>query len=319
MIEAVAGIDIGGTFTKFGIIDKKGLCLKANSFATGSYSDVDKFQKHLYEEIQTMKSSLNKRISLKGVGVGAPNGNYHRGTIESPPNLNWKGVIPFAEKFKKYFPEIPVVLTHDAKAAALGEMLYGGAKNMNNFIVITLGTGLGSAFVANGRLIYGHNGLAGELGHVNVKRNGRLCRCGNRGCLETYVSATGLKRTFSQLLKSKSGKSNLRNLSSEEMTSEMIYNEARKGDVLALEAFSMTGEILGFKLADAVAITNPQAIFITGGLARAGELIFKPARKSLEKNLFSVFRGKVELLPSKLKGENKSVLGAAALIWKELN
>lgn len=319
MIDAVVGIDIGGTFTKFGIVDKKGECLAAKSFSTTSYGDVDEFQKHLYVEIQAMKNSLNKKINLKGVGVGAPNGNYYRGTIEYPPNLDWKGIIAFAGKFKKYFPGIPIVLTNDAKAAALGEMLYGGARKMKNFIVITLGTGLGSAFVANGQLIYGHDGLAGELGHVNVKQNGRICRCGNRGCLETYVSATGLKKTFFQLLKSRSGKSKLRNLSLGELTSEMICNEAKKGDVLALEAFSITGEILGRKLSDVVAITNPEAIFLLGGLARAGELLFKPVLESLEKNLFPVFRGKVKVLPSKLKGKNSAILGAGALVWNEIN
>jgi len=317
MIEAVAGIDIGGTFTKFGIIDKKGLCLAANSFVTVSYGEVDKFQKHLYDEIQAMMNSLNKKIILKGIGVGAPNGNYRHGTIEYPPNLKWKGIIPFAGKFKKYFPDIPIVLTNDAKAAALGEMFYGGAIEMKNFVVITLGTGLGSAFVIDGQLVYGHDGLAGELGHVNVKPNGRNCRCGNKGCLETYVSATGIKRTFFHLLKLKSGKSNLRNLSFRELTPEMIFNEAKKDDVLAQEAFSITGEILGRKLADAVAITNPQAIFIMGGLAQAGKLIFDPAKQSMEKSLFPIYRGKVKLLPSKLKGRNTAILGAGALAWRE--
>ncbi len=316
MIKAAMGIDIGGTFTKFGVVDEQGLCLGTNFFNTILYRDVDSFQKHLYEEIQIMIHSLDKNINIRGVGIGAPNGNYFRGTIEHAPNLHWQGIIPFVKKFRKYFPDIPVVLTNDAKAAAIGEMVYGGAKKMKNFVVITLGTGLGSAFVMDGRLIYGHDGRAGELGHVNVRQNGRLCRCGNRGCLETYVSTTGIKKTFSNLLRTKSGKSDLSNISFEELTSEMIYDEARNGNTLALEAFSMTGKILGMKLSEVVAIMNPEAIFLLGGLARAGKFIFEPTLRSFEKNLSPVFRGKVKLLPSKLKEKNAAILGAAALVQK---
>ena len=319
MIKAVVGIDIGGTSTKFGIVDRKGQCLGVNSIATGRYRDFDKFSKNLYREIQNLIESLGKDINIKGIGVGAPNANYYRGTIENPPNLNWKGIVPFVKKFKKYFLNMPVVLTNDANAAALGEMFYGGAKNMKNFIVITIGTGLGSAFIVDGKLVYGHDGLAGELGHVNVEQNGRICRCGNKGCLEAYISATGIKRTFLNLLYVRSEKSDLRHVSFNELTSKMIYDAARKGDVIALEAFAVTGEILGVKLSDVVAITNPEAIFILGGLAQAGDLILKPTRQFMEKNLFHVFRGKVKILPSKLKGGNVAVLGAGALAWKELN
>jgi glucokinase len=319
MIKAVVGIDIGGTSTKFGIVDRKGQCLGVNSIATGRYRDFDKFAENLNREIQDMIESLGKDINITGVGVGAPNANYYRGTIENPPNLNWKGIVPFVKKFKKYFLNIPVVLTNDAHAAALGEMFYGGAKNMKNFVVITLGTGLGSAFIIDGKLVYGHDGLAGELGHVNVEQNGRICRCGNKGCLEAYVSATGIKRTFFNLLCARSEKSDLRHVSFNELTSKMIYDAARKGDVIALEAFAITGEVLGVKLSDVVAITNPEAIFILGGVAQAGNLVFKPTRQFMEKNLFPVFRGKVNILPSKLKGKNAAVLGAGALAWKELN
>jgi len=319
MINAAVGIDIGGTFTKFGIVDERGFCLATDFFGTGLYRDVDAFQKHLYEEIQIMARSLNKKIYIRGIGVGAPNGNYFHGTIEHAPNLNWRGIIPFTKKFRKYFPGISVVLTNDAKAAAIGEMVYGGAKKMKNFIAVTLGTGLGCAFVADGCLVYGHEGRAGELGHVNARRNGRLCRCGNRGCLETYVSAAGIKKTFFTLLKAKTGKSVFRNKGFQDLTSEMICHAAREGDSLALEAFSRTGEILGMKLSEAVAMTNPEAIFLSGGLARAGELIFKPTLESLEKNLFPVFRGTVKLLPSKLMDRNAAILGAAALVRKRLN
>lgn len=319
MINAVVGIDIGGTFTKFGIVDKNGPYLGINSFATGQYHDFDKFLEHLYKEIQVLLDTVDKDLNIKGIGVGAPNANYYRGTIEHAPNLNWKGIIPFVKKFKKYFPDIPVVLTNDANAAALGEMVYGGAKKMKNFVVVTLGTGLGSAFVVDGHLVYGHDGFAGELGHVNFEKNGRLCQCGNKGCLETYVSATGIKRTLFNLLRAKSEKSDLRKIGFKELTSRMIYDAARKGDSIALEAFAITGRILGIILADVVAITSPETIFILGGLAKAGNLIFKPTRQSMEKNLSPIFRGKVKILPSKLKGESAAVLGAGALVWKELN
>ncbi|MGO9214087.1 MAG: ROK family protein [Syntrophales bacterium] len=319
MIKAVVGIDIGGTSTKFGIVDREGQCLGVNSINTGQYRDFDKFLKHLYNEIQALIDTLGKDIKIKGIGVGAPNANYYRGTIEHAPNLNWKGIEPFVKKFRKYFLGLPVVLTNDAKAAAIGEMVYGGAKNMKNFVVVTLGTGLGSAFIVNGRLVNGNDGWAGELGHVNFKQNGRTCRCGNRGCLETYVSATGIKRTLFRLIRAGSRKSALRDVGFSNLTSKMIYDAAKKGDTFALEAFSITGEILGMKLADVVAITNPEVIFILGGLARAGDLIFKPTRKSMGKNLFPIFRGKVKILPSKLKRENAAILGASALAWKELN
>jgi len=319
MIDAVVGIDIGGTSTEFGIVDKNGHCLKANSINTRQYPDLEEFLKCLHQEIQKIIISIYKDINIMGFGVGAPNANHYRGTIENAPNLNWKGIVPFVKKFKRYFKYCPIVLTNDANAAAIGEMFYGGAKNMKDFVVITLGTGLGSAFVVNGQLVYGHDGHAGELGHVNVKRNGRVCHCGNKGCLETYVSATGIRRTLFNLLRTESSKSALRGVAFNELTSKMICEAARKGDALALKSFDETGKMLGRKLADAVATTNPEAIFLLGGLAKAGDLIFKPTRHSLEKNLFPVYRGKVKILPSKLKRKNAAVLGAAALAWQELN
>lgn len=316
MIDAVVGIDIGGTTTKFGVVDKKGICLKANSINTSQYIDLEEYLKCLHREIQNIINSIYKDINIKGIGVGAPNANHYRGTIENAPNLNWKGSVPFVEKLKRYFPDWPMALTNDANAAALGEMFYGGAKKMKDFVVITLGTGLGSAFVVNGQLVYGRNGLAGELGHVNVKHNGRLCRCGNRGCLETYVSATGIRRTFFSLLRTGSAKSLLSGVGFQKITSEMIYEAAEKKDRLALEAFNITGEILGRKLADVAAITDPKAIFLLGGLAQAGNLIFNPTRNAMEKNLFPIFRGKIKILPSKLKRDSAAVLGAAALAWQ---
>ncbi len=319
MVDAVLGIDIGGTFTKFGIVDKNGQCLKDNFINTDKYTDFDEFLDHLYKEIKDLIISFGQETNIMGVGIGAPNGNYYQGTIEHAPNLNWKGIVPFVEKFQKYFPNIPVVLTNDANAAAIGEMIYGGAKNMNNFLVITLGTGLGSGFVVGGNLAYGHDGFAGELGHVNFEQDGRMCGCGKKGCLETYVSATGIKRTLFKLLAERTEKSELRDICFNELTSKMISEAALKGDSIANEAFDITGKILGLKLADAVAITSPEAIFIVGGLAKAGELIFKPTRESMENNLFPVFRGKVKIMPSKLIDTNVAVLGASALAWKELS
>lgn len=319
MKEVVVGIDIGGTFTKFGIVDNNGVCLKDNFTSTDKFNDFDVYLEHLYNEINKLTGSLDSELNIKGVGIGAPNGNYYKGTIEYAPNLNWKGIVPFVEKFQKYFPGIPVVLTNDANAAAIGEMIYGGAKGMKDFIVITLGTGLGSGIVVNGNLVYGHDGFAGELGHLSVKPNGRKCGCGKSGCLETYVSATGIKRTVFKLLAERLEKSELRDISFNDLTSKMIFEAANKGDKIALEAFEITGRILGVKLADAVACTSPEAIFMFGGLAKADKLIFEPTHKSMEENMFPIFRGKVKLLSSQLQDTNAAVLGASALAWKELS
>ena len=318
MREVVIGIDIGGTFTKYGIIDKDGHCLKENFTNTDKYSDFDVYLENLQTEIDETVSGINDTISIKAIGIGAPNGNYYKGTIESAPNLNWKGVIPFVEKFKVYYPEIPIVLTNDANAAAYGEMTYGGARGMKDFIVVTLGTGLGSGVVVDGKLVYGHDGFAGELGHINVKHRGRECGCGKSGCLETYVSATGIKRTVFKLLAERVTESELRSYSFDELTSKMISEAAKKGDEIALEAFELTGRILGVKLADAVACTSPEAIFLFGGLAQAGDLLLKPTKIYMEENLFPIYRGKVKLLYSDLKETNAAVLGASALAWKEL-
>lgn len=319
MTEVVIGIDIGGTFTKFGIVDRDGNCLKENFTSTDKYTEFDVYLEHLHTEIEELIGSINEDISIKGVGIGAPNGNYYQGTIEHAPNLNWKGIIPFVERLKEYFPGLPVVLTNDANAAAIGEMIYGGAKNMDNFIVITLGTGLGSGIVVSGNVVYGHDGFAGELGHVNVKHRGRFCGCGKRGCLETYVSATGIKRTVFKLLAEMVETSELRDISFNDLTAKMISEAAKKGDKIALEAFEITGRILGVKIADAVACTSPEAIFVFGGLSQAGELIFQPTIKNMEENLFPIYKGKVKVLPSQLQDANAAVLGASALAWKELS
>jgi len=318
MAELVIGIDIGGTFTKYGIVDKEGHCLKENFTSTDKYNDFEVYLENLNTEIEETINSINEPVDIKAIGIGAANGNYYKGTIENAPNLNWKGTIPFVEKFKAYYPDIPIVLTNDANAAAFGEMIYGGARKMKDFIVITLGTGLGSGIVVNGNIVYGHGGFAGELGHMNVKHRGRDCGCGKKGCLETYVSATGIKRTVFKLMTEKVVESEMRSISFEDLTAKMISEAAKKGDEIAIEAFEITGRILGVKLADAVAVTSPEAIFLFGGLAKAGDLLLKPTWKYMEENLFPIYKGKVKLLMSELNETNAAIMGASALAWKEL-
>lgn len=318
MAEHVIGIDIGGTFTKYGIVDKNGHCLKDNFTSTDKYNDFDVYLENLNTEIEETINSLGEPSEIKAIGIGAPNGNYYKGTIVNAPNLNWKETIPFVEKLKEYYPDIPIVLTNDANAAALGEMIYGGAQKMKDFIIVTLGTGLGSGIVVNGNIVYGYNGFAGELGHMNVKHRGRDCGCGKKGCLETYVSATGIKRTVFKLMTERVVESEMRNISFEDLTSKMISEAAKKGDEIALEAFEITGRILGVNLADVVACTSPEAIFLFGGLAKAGDLLLNPTRKYMEENLFPIYKGKVKIIPSQLSETNAAILGAAALAWKEL-
>jgi glucokinase len=317
MKEVAIGIDIGGTYTKYGIIDRAGNCLDEDFMTTSTYKEFDAYIESLHSHIENSYHSINDDLPIVGIGIGAPNGNYYKGTIENPPNLNWKGIIPFVEKFRKYYKDIPIVLTNDANAAALGELIYGGAKGMKNFVVITLGTGLGSGIVVNGELVYGYSGFAGELGHVNVKLRGRDCGCGRKGCLETYASASGIKRTAFRLMAERTIDSELRKYSFNELSAKMITELAKKGDPLALEAFEYTGRILGSKLADIVAHTSPEAIFLLGGLSHSGELIINPTKKSLDENLFPIFKNKVRVLLSSLMDKNAAVLGAAALAWKE--
>lgn len=317
MKKVAVGVDIGGTNSAIGIVSRDGQCLAETSFPTDKYADIDSYLAELTKQINQLLAKVPD-AELAGIGVGAPNANYHKGTIEEAPNLKWKGTVHFVEKLKKFFP-CPVALTNDANAAAMGEMIYGGAKGMRDFVVITLGTGLGSGIVVNGDLLYGHDGFAGEIGHTIVQADGRMCGCGKLGCLETYVSATGLKRTMMQVLCDNNGPSDLRNVSYNDMTSKMIYEAAAAGDELAIEAFDITGDILGAKLADTVAHTSPQAIFLFGGMAKAGDLILKPTKESMEENLLSVFRNKVAILPSALEGGTAAILGASALAWNEID
>lgn len=317
MKELVIGIDIGGTLTKFGFVDREGNFYGEGYTQTESFDNVDDYLADLAAELKRAEKTIKVPYQIVGAGIGAPNGNFHKGTVENATNLKWRGIIPFAELFKKYY-NVPVKLTNDANAAALGEMIYGGAQGMRDFVMITLGTGLGSGIVVNGDLVYGHDGFAGELGHVNVQKNGRKCGCGNYGCLETYVSAPGIKRTVFELLAIDTLGSDLANYSFNELNSEMIYEAAKKNDPIALKAFDVTAKILGTKLADTIAHTSPEAIFLFGGLAKAGDFIFAPTKRYMEESMMATFRNKVKLLPSGLMNKNAAILGSGALIWKNI-
>lgn len=254
---------------------------------------------------------------IQGIGIGAPNANYYTGEIVNPPNLPWGPIIPLAEKVSNIFGGIPVAVTNDANAAALGEMTYGAAKGMKDFIMITLGTGVGSGIVVNGQLVYGHDGNAGELGHLTVKRNnGRICGCGRTGCLEAYCSATGVARTAREFLELRSEPSALRNIDIEDITSKDVYDAAVAGDKLAKEIFEYTGKILGEAFADMCAFSSPQAIILFGGLAKSGDLLMKPIMDSLENSVMPIFKGKTQILLSELKESDAAVLGASALGWE---
>ncbi|HEX4888228.1 MAG TPA: ROK family protein [Luteibaculaceae bacterium] len=309
MMEVVAGIDIGGTNTVYGLVTREGDIVARGNLKTTDYPE----PQALVDEVSARIKDLLSGNNLVGAGIGAPNGNHFHGTIEFAPNLNWFGIIPLASWFEKAL-DAPVLLTNDANAAALGEKMFGGARNMRDFLFVTLGTGLGSGFVANNELIYGHDSFAGELGHVIVEKDGRQCGCGRRGCLETYASATGIKRTYSDLLMSKH-----RHAEFEDKVADarFIFNRAVEGDPLALEAFRFTGEVLGLALANAVAITSPEAIFLFGGLAQAGHFIFEPTINSFESHVLNIYKGKTRILPSELPESDAALLGAAGLMWQK--
>lgn len=318
MKEVIAGIDIGGTNTKFGIIDMEGHVLYQSKISSQIHDDFKDYIKALGEAIKKGLDEIGGGVKPIGIGVGAPNANNKRGTIEHAPNLRWKGIIPFVEVMQEDF-DMPVVITNDANAAAMGEMIYGGAKKLKDFIVITLGTGLGSGIVCNGQLVHGHDGFAAELGHVIVNPNGRQCGCGRRGCLETYVSATGIKRTVYKMLADHLEESELRGISFHDLSTKMITESALRGDIVAKDAFEYTGQVLGAKLADTVAHTDPEAFFLFGGLSLAGDLIFEPTRRHLEKTLMPIYRGKVKVLPSSLQNQSAPILGAGSLVVDYLN
>ncbi len=330
MKKLVFGIDIGGINTAFGLVDEKGDIFAESVISTKAYpkfSDYPRYIKDLADAMKALMDSVNFDFDLVGIGVGAPNANYYKGTVEMPANL-WKYSTPdegkeeernfnFAKDLGAYFGNVPVYITNDANAATIGEMVYGGAKGMKDFIMVTLGTGVGSGFVANGEMIYGHDGFAGEFGHVIVERGGRECGCGRKGCLEAYASAIGIKRTAFELLAVMNDPSPLRELTFNQVDSAMLSQLAAKGDPIAKEAYRLTGQKLGYALADAVTITSPEAVFVFGGLAKAGSLIFDPIKWYMEENMLAAFKNKVKVLPSELQNKNAAILGASALVWQD--
>ena len=315
--QLAIGIDIGGTSTKFGIVDRDGNVLFSGEISTKKHKTVNTFIDELHDAVGDAIERAGGSGRMKGMGVGAPNGNYYTGTIEYAPNLPWQGIIPLAKLISDKF-KLPVTLTNDANAAAIGEMMYGAAKGMKDFIMITLGTGVGSGIVANGHLIYGHDGFAGELGHTIVIPDGRIhAGTGKKGSLESYASATGVRLTAIELLEKNKKPSLLRKVPHDLLDSKAVYEAALEGDELALEIFNYTGNILGLALANAVMTTSPEAIILFGGLTKAGEFILKPTRDSMEDNLIQVFQNKVKILISHLKEAHAAILGASALVWEK--
>ncbi len=323
MKKVAIGVDIGGTNTAIGLVDENGEVLAKSNIETPSHGDKVKYVADMAKAIEQIISTaqkVNEKISVLGIGIGAPNGNYYNGTIEYAPNLSFKGIVNLVDLVKAELPKMEVVaLTNDANAAALGEMIYGGAKNMKNFVMYTLGTGVGSGLIVNGNLVYGSDGFAGECGHTVLVPNGRPCGCGTLGHLEAYCSASGMKRTaFELLVKYNANDSLLSDKTYKELTSKDIYDAAEKGDKIAIEVFEKTGEWLGKGLADTVHYLSPEAIFLFGGPTAAGDYLFKPTKASMEKHLLPIFKDKVKILPSQLKPGDAAIVGASALVFKEL-
>ena len=314
----VIGLDLGGTNSVFGIVDARGDIKATTAIKTGGYKTVDEYVKASVEALQPVLDTIGGIEKIKGMGIGAPNGNYYTGTIEFAPNLPWAhdGVVPLADLFSKALG-IPVALTNDANAAALGEMTYGVARGMKNFIDITLGTGVGSGIVINGQMVYGSDGFAGELGHVIVVPGeaGRVCGCGRRGCLETYCSATGVARTAREFLETSDEPSLLREMKPEDITSYDVSVAAGKGDALAKRIYDFTGKMLGEVCANFAAFSAPEAFVFFGGLTKAGDLLMEPLKKAYDENVLKIFKGKAKFLVSTLDGSSAAVLGASAVGW----
>ncbi|HTQ26689.1 MAG TPA: ROK family protein [Puia sp.] len=310
------GIDIGGTGTKFGIVDRNGNVLFSSEISTRGHAEVESFIDALHAALYPLIEKAGGPGRMRGIGLGAPNGNYYTGTVEYAPNLPWKGIIPLAKLIQNKF-QLPTILTNDANAAAIGEMMYGAAKGMKDFIMITLGTGVGSGIVANGSLVLGHDGFAGELGHTIIIPDGRKHEgTGKYGSLESYASATGVALTAAEMLSRSKEKSVLKDIPKDKLDSKKVYDAAIAGDHLALEIFEYTGKILGMALANFVMFSSPEAIVLFGGLTKAGDFILKPTREHMEANLIQVFQNKVKILISHLKESDAAILGASALVWE---
>ncbi len=315
--QVVLGMDIGGTSADYALIDNEGRILYKANISNKDYTTPSNLVQLVKSQTEQVLTKQKDNMVIRGIGIGAPNGNYYRGTIEFAPNMKWDGIIPLADYFRMAFG-VPAYLTNDANAAAIGEHMFGNARNVKDFIIITLGTGLGSGIFANGQLVYGNDGFAGELGHILIDGNERMCGCGRKGCLETYASATGLKRTVVQLLDEKEIKSSLYDVPVNTLSARMIEKAAREGDQLALEAFEITGKVLGKALANAVAFTSPALIVLFGGLSQARELLLNPTKREMEENLLRIYKSKVPIIFSGLPDNDAALLGAAALAWKEL-
>lgn len=315
----VIGIDMGGTNTVFGIVDARGTVLASGSIKTAKHADINDYIDELHAEITRLVEANDAVDKINGIGIGAPNANYFTGIIEDGVNLPWPTPIPLADMVTGKFG-IPCLITNDANAAAIGEMTYGAARGLKDFIMITLGTGVGSGIVVNGQMVYGHDGFAGELGHVIVKRNnGRICGCGRAGCLEAYCSATGVARTAREYLEIRNDDSLLRNIDISAITSKDVYDCAVAGDKIAKEIFEHTGKLLGESLADFVTFSSPEAFVLFGGLTKSGDLIMKPLKEAFDKNILGIYKGKVKILLSELKESDAAVLGASALGWEIKN
>ncbi len=305
------GIDIGGTNTDIGIVDREGNCMGTDRISTSAHDEITLYADLLVESVRRL--ILTHGVDdISGIGVGVPNGNFYTGCIDNAVNLNFKGKVNLRELIQDRI-DLPVVITNDANAAAYGEMIYGGAKEMKHFIMITLGTGVGSGIVVDGKLLYGHDGYAGELGHTIMIPGGRPCNCGRNGCLEQYASAGGIKKSYITLMKEKWGEHH--RIAEEDVNSVDIVEMAEKGDPIALRTFEMTGEVLGLALANAVTYTSPKAIFLMGGPVKAGKILLDPLCRSFDKNLLFIYRDKVKIIPSHLNENEAAILGAAALTW----
>lgn len=318
------GIDVGGTNTAIGVVDREGKVLVKDSIKTPTHGNISQFIDDITKSVRELTNAvaaLNPKIEILGLGIGAPNANYYTGNIEHAPNLSFKGVVPMVKLLEDNFPEMKAIaITNDANAAAIGEMIYGGAKGMKNFVIYTLGTGVGSGLVVNGDLVYGHDGFAGECGHTVIVPNGRHCGCGGKGHLEAYCSAPGMKRTaFELMAKYNATTSLLADKCFNELDSKMIFDAAEKGDKVALEVFELTGKWLGIGLANTVHHLSPEAIFLFGGPTAAGSYIFRPTIDSMEQNLLPIFKNRVKVLPSQLKLGDAAIVGASALVYKELD